>query len=122
MTTFDQGNRAATEYMKQGQSALQEGWLNVERSYGASVQCYRDFNLKMVQALRSHAEATLDFAEKLAMAKTPMDAFGAWHGFVERQTETFQKQAAEMVEIAQKGANGNLQTARDATMRAVKSE
>lgn len=114
MTIFDQGSRTAHEYMRQGQTALQEGWSNVERNYGASVQCYRDFNLKMVQALRSHVEATLHFAEGLATAKTPMDALGAWSGFIERQTKTFQKQAGEMVAIAQKGANENLQTAREA--------
>ena len=121
MALFDQGTQTPLEYMKQGQTALQEGWLQVERNYGISVQSCRNFHLKMVDVLRSHADATLDLAEKLAISKTPTDAFGAWTNFVERQASTFQKQAGELVEIAQKGANENLQAVDDAAKRAAKS-
>jgi hypothetical protein len=105
MTVFDQGNRTALEYMKQGQTALQDGWFQAERNYNASVQSCRNYNLKIVQVLRSHADATLDFAEELVISKTPTDALGARSNFVERQANAFQKHADELVEIAQKGAN-----------------
>jgi hypothetical protein len=121
MTIFDRGNQTAAEYVRQGQTAVQDGWFQVERNYSASVQSCRDFNLKMVHALRSHADATLDLAEELAMSKTPTDVVGAWSNFVERQASTFQKQAGELVEIAQKGANENLQAVDDAAKRAAKS-
>jgi hypothetical protein len=108
MTIFDQRNQTAAEYMKQ----RQDGWFQLERNYSASVQSCRDFNLKMVHVLRSHSDATIDFAEELAIAKTPMEALGAWNSFVERQANAFQKHAGELVEVAQKGANENLQNGR----------
>jgi hypothetical protein len=117
MTIFDQRNQTAAEYMRQGQ----DGWFQVERYYGASVQNCRDFNLKMVRVLRSYSDAALDFAEELASAKTPTEALGAWSSFVERQANAFQKHAGELVEIAQMGANENLQTVGDAAKRAAKS-
>jgi phasin len=54
---------------------------------------------------KANSTAHLDFTQELLGVKSPTDAFQLWTGHAKTQLETFQAQAKELAEIAQRAAS-----------------
>lgn len=74
MSSFDQGAGVARESLRKGQAATQQGLDQMGRSFSASFDSLRDFNLKMINMMRVNAEASFSLAEGLVTAKSSTDA------------------------------------------------
>jgi len=64
-----------------------------------------EYSAKVMEFLKANTTANLDFAHELLGVKSPTDAFQLWTGHAKTQLETFQAQAKELAEIAQRAAS-----------------
>jgi hypothetical protein len=53
---------------------------------------------------KANTKAHLDFTQELFSVKSPQDGFALWTNHSKTQLETFQAQAKELAEIAQRAA------------------
>ena len=113
MSSFDQGASVARDNLRKGQAATQEGLDQMGRSFSASFDSLRDFNLKMINMMRVNAEASFDLAEGLVTAKSSTDAFERLKSFAEQQVQTLQKQTQELTSLTQTVAQEAMQPAKD---------
>ena len=63
------------------------------------------YSAKLVEFFKANTTSSLDFAQELFSVKSPQDAFALWTGHSKTQLETFQAQAKELAEIAQRAAS-----------------
>jgi hypothetical protein len=112
-----EGARVAKENLRRGQAAADETALRFEQGFSAC----RDFNLKMIETMRSHADATFDLAEGLMTARSPQQAFEVWQSFAERQVDTVQKQAGQLAAMTQEAAAQRTRTVTDTADRLTRS-
>jgi phasin len=63
-----------------------------------------EYTAKLMEFMKANSSAHLDFAQELLGLKTPSDALALWTNHTRQQFETFQAQAKELVEIAQRVA------------------
>jgi phasin len=66
-------------------------------SKGASV-----YSSKLMEFMKANTTSTLDFAQELLGVKSPSEALELWTGHSRKQFETFNVQAKELAELAQK--------------------
>jgi phasin len=57
-----------------------------------------------MEFMKANTTTQLDFTQELFSVKSPSDAFALWTGHSKKQLETFQAQAKELAEIAQRAA------------------
>ena len=60
------------------------------------------YSAKLMEFMKANTTAHLDFTQQLFGTKSPTDAFQLWTGHAKTQLETFQAQAKELAELAQK--------------------
>jgi hypothetical protein len=104
MSNFDQATRAAEKSVRNAQDMAQESWSQIERSVAGSVTNVREFHLKTIEMLRSHAEASFDLAEELIAARSPDQIMSAWTGFANRQVDAINRHSSELASIMQTAA------------------
>ncbi|MGB6446515.1 MAG: phasin family protein [Xanthobacteraceae bacterium] len=121
MSSFDQGAGVARESLRKGQAATQQGLDQMGRSFSASFDSLRDFNLKMINMMRVNAEASFSLAEGLVTAKSSTDAFERLKSFAEQQVQTLQKQTQELTSLTQTVAQEAMQPVKDVADRFTKS-
>jgi phasin len=63
-----------------------------------------EYAAKLMEFMKANTTAQLDFTQELFSVKSPSDAFALWTGHSKKQLETFQAQAKELAEIAQRAA------------------
>ncbi|WP_409191914.1 phasin [Bradyrhizobium sp. RDM4] len=63
-----------------------------------------EYTAKLMEFMKANTTAHLDFTQELFSVKSPSDAFALWTGHSKKQLETFQAQAKELAEIAQRAA------------------
>ena len=117
MSSFDQATRTTEKNMRNAQDMAQESWSHVERSVTNSVANVRDFHLKTIDMLRSHAEASFDLAEELISARSPDQFMGAWKSFADREVDMINRRASEFSAMSQAAANEVSQPFKDAAKR-----
>jgi hypothetical protein len=120
MSSFDQGASVARDNLRKGEAAAQQGLDQMGRSFSASIDSLRDFNLKMINMMRANTEASFDLAESLVTAKSSTDAFESLKSFAEQQVQTLQKQTQELTSLTQTVAQEAMQPAKDAADRFTK--
>ncbi len=98
-----------------------EGFDQMGNSFSKTTDTLRDFNLKMINMMRTNAEASFDLAENLVAAKSPTDVFEKWKGFAEQQVQTLQKQTKELTSLTQAVAQEATQSVKEATAGAATS-
>ncbi|MGA8319549.1 MAG: phasin family protein, partial [Xanthobacteraceae bacterium] len=103
------------------QAATQQGLDQMGRSFSASFDNLRDFNLKMINMMRVNAEASFSLAEGLVTAKSSTDAFERLKSFAEQQVQTLQKQTQELTSLTQTVAQEAMQPVKDVADRFTKS-
>ncbi|MDN3275150.1 phasin [Frankia sp. RB7] len=64
-----------------------------------------EYSAKLMEFMKANTQAHLDFTQQLFSVKSPTDAFQLWTGHSKAQLETFQAQAKELAEIAQRAAS-----------------
>lgn len=77
----------------------------VEAVFTTASKGASEYTAKLVEFMKANSTASLDFAQELLSVKSPSDAFALWTGHAKTQLETFQSQAKELVEIAQRVAS-----------------
>ena len=63
-----------------------------------------EYSAKLMEFAKANTTAHLDFTQELFSVKSPSDAFALWTAHSKKQLETFQAQAKELAEIAQRAA------------------
>jgi phasin len=76
----------------------------VEAVFASANKGASEYTAKLMEFMKANTTAHLDFAQELLGTKSPTDAFQLWTGHAKTQLETFQAQAKELVEIAQRAA------------------
>lgn len=76
----------------------------VEAVFASANKGASEYTTKLMEFMKANTTAHLDFAQELLGTKSPTDAFQLWSGHAKTQLETFQAQAKELVEIAQRAA------------------
>jgi hypothetical protein len=117
MSSFDQATRTAEKNMRNAQDMAQESWSHVERNVASSVANVRDFHLKTIDMLRTHAEASFDLAEELISARSPDQFMGAWKSFADREVDMINRRASELSAMSQTAVNETVQPLKDAGKR-----
>ena len=117
MSSFEQGAKTTRDNLRQGEAAAYDAMSQMERNFSASMGTMRDFNLKMIEMMRTNAEATFDFAENLCAAKSPNEVFDSWKAYAEHQGQTLQKQTQEFAALTQNAAQEATQPIRQAAGR-----
>jgi len=112
MSAFDQAAHAAEQNTRQAQDAAQESWSQMQPGFADAGDNFREFHLRIIDMLRSHAEASFDLAEKLITAKSPEQLVSAWKGFAEKQANTISKHSGELAGMAQHAVKDSVQGTR----------
>src|SRR6516164_7640410 len=60
------------------------------------------YSAKLMEFMKTNSTSTLDFAQELLGVKSPSEALELWTGHARKQFETFNAQAKELAELAQK--------------------
>jgi hypothetical protein len=117
MSSFDQATRTVAKNVQNAQDMAQESWSQIERSVTGSVANVREFHLKTIDMLRSHAEASFDLAEELIGARSPDQIMGAWKSFADREVDMINKHTSELAAMGQTAAKEGAQPFKDAAKR-----
>jgi hypothetical protein len=112
MSNFDQATRTAEKDFKNAQDMARDSWSQIERGAAGSVAHVREFNLKTIDMLRSHAEASFDLAEELIGARSPDQIMDAWKTFADREVGMINQHTGELSTMTQKAVRGNGQPGR----------
>jgi phasin len=76
----------------------------VEAVFTSAHKGASEYTAKVMEFMKANTTAQLDFTQQLFSVKSPSDAFALWTGHSKMQLETFQAQAKELAEIAQRVA------------------
>jgi len=76
----------------------------VEAVFSFASKGASEYTAKLMEFMKANTQAHLDFTQELFSVKSPSDAFALWTGHSKQQLETFQAQAKELAEIAQRAA------------------
>ncbi|HEX9209725.1 MAG TPA: phasin [Bradyrhizobium sp.] len=76
----------------------------VEAVFSSASKGASEYTAKLMEFMKANTTAHLDFTQELFSVKSPSDAFALWTGHSKKQLETFQAQAKELAEIAQRAA------------------
>ena len=77
----------------------------VEAVFSSASKGASEYTAKLMEFMKANTTAHLDFTQELFSVKSPSDAFALWTGHSKKQLETFQAQAKELAEIAQRAAS-----------------
>jgi hypothetical protein len=90
------------------------------QSFSKTTDTLRDFNLKMINVMRTNAEASFALAENLVTAKSPADVLERCKSFAEQQVQSLQ-QTQELTGLTQAVAQEAMQPHKAAEDRLAKS-
>ncbi|QPF90866.1 phasin [Bradyrhizobium commune] len=76
----------------------------IEAVFASANKGASEYTTKLMEFMKANTTAHLDFAQELLGVKSPSDALALWTGHTKTQLETFQAQAKELLEIAQRAA------------------
>ncbi|WP_027534287.1 phasin [Bradyrhizobium sp. WSM3983] len=74
----------------------------VEAVFACASKGASEYTAKLMEFAKANITAHLDFTQQLFGLKSPTDAFQLWTNHTRTQLETFQAQAKELAEIAQR--------------------
>ena len=80
----------------------EQGTKVLEQAFSTASKGVAEFNLKLVDLMRSNTEAAFDFARQMTTVKTPSEFFELSTGHARKQFETFTEQAKQLTTLAQK--------------------
>ena len=76
----------------------------VEAVFSSAHKGASEYTAKLMEFAKANTTAHLDFTQELFSVKSPSDAFALCTAHSKKQLETFQAQAKELAEIAQRAA------------------
>jgi phasin len=104
MSAYEPSKKLASKSAEMASETVEQANAAAERSYSASVENMRDYNLKMIELAQANVEAYFAFARQLATATTPSDAIELWTSHVRKQFELLNGQTKELAVLGQKMA------------------
>jgi phasin len=100
----EKGVAQARDSYAKFKDAAESGNTAIEAVVTAATKGANDYTSKVLEVVRSNTHASFDFAQELALVKSPTQFFEVWSGFARKQAETFSAQTKELAEIVQKTA------------------
>ena len=76
----------------------------IEAAFTSASKGASEYTAKLMEFAKANTSAHLDFAQGLFGLKSPTEAMELWTGHTRKQLETFQSQAKELAELAQRVA------------------
>ena len=76
----------------------------IEAVFSSANKGASTYSAKVMEFVKTNTTTSLDFAQELFGVKSPSDAFALWTNHSRKQLETFQSQAKELAELAQRVA------------------
>lgn len=98
----DQSRKSLDKSAAIGNETFERGKAAMEQSCSVTVDNMRDFNVKMIGAMRANADAAFDFAYQVATAKTPSDLVELWMTHAQKQFAMLSEQTKELTTLGQK--------------------
>jgi len=97
-------DRTKTAHRNTGQTAAaaDDAFRDAQARYGTAMESASELNTKLVEMVRTNAEAALDAANQIARAKNPADLAQTWSTYATRQFATLTDQAKELTTAWQK--------------------
>jgi len=92
----------ARDAMKKGEMTAEQSVQAAQESYATAVDGVRQFNLKIIEMLRTNTESFFEFAEQVASTKDPNAIVQLWTSRTQQQMEAFAKQGQELAALGQK--------------------
>lgn len=118
MSMYDQGKKAAgegasiaRETIRQGEAKAAQSLQAMQDSLYMASDGARALNVKLVEIMRTNAEAFFDFAEQIANAKEPGKLAEIWSSHAQKQMALFSKQGQELAALGQKLTTASVETA-----------
>ena len=115
MSMSEQGKKVAEKSAATARDAMKKGEMAAERSvhaaqesYSTAVDAAREFNLKIIEMLRTNTEAFFEFAELVMSTKDPGAIMQLWTSHTQQQMEAFGKQSQELAALGQKLAGASI--------------
>jgi hypothetical protein len=117
MNAFEQGKKATDQAAGAARETLRKGETKAEQSLQAAQEGFqmagngaREVNLKLIEIMRSNAEAFFGFAEEMATAKDPGSLVEIWSKHTRQQMEMLSKHSQEFASLGQRLATTNMQS------------
>ena len=98
----EQGVAHAKDMYEKTQAATQETNKVLERTYSTVATGAADFNLKLVEIVRTNTNSAFDLARQLMGVKSPSEFLELSTAHARRQFETYAEQAQQLTALAQK--------------------
>ncbi len=97
-------DRTKTAHRNAGQAAAaaDDAIRDAQAQYGTAMASASELNAKLVEMMRTNAEAALDAANQIAKAKNPADLIQTWSTYATRQFATLTDQTKELTMAWQK--------------------
>ena len=76
----------------------------IEAVFTSASKGASQYSAKLMEMMKSHTTASLDFAQELLSIKSPSEAVELWTSHAKKQFETIAAQAKELAELTQKVA------------------
>jgi hypothetical protein len=105
----DKSAGMARDAMKKGEMAAEQSVQATQESYATAVDGVRQFNLKIIEMLRTNTEAFFEFAGQVASTKDPNAIVQLWTSRTQQQMEAFAKQSQELAALGQKLAGSSIE-------------
>jgi hypothetical protein len=90
--------------LHEGSAAAEESTHAIGNGYFAAAEAVRDFNMKLIEMAQNNMMATLNFAQKVATAKSPPEAAALWSSCARESFERWTDQSTELAALAQRVA------------------
>jgi phasin len=74
----------------------------IEAVFTSASKGASSYSAKLMEFMKANTTSTLDFAQELLGVRSPSEALELWTGHSRKQFETYNAQAKELAELAQK--------------------
>jgi phasin len=81
----------------------------VEAVFTSAHKGASEYTAKLMEFMKANTTAHMDFTQQLFGLKSPTEAMELWTGHARTQLESFQAQAKELAEIAQRAATATVE-------------
>jgi phasin len=100
----EMGTAYAKDVFAKTQAAAQDSKKILEQTYATATKGASEFNLQLIEVVRTNTNAAFDFARALVAAKSPTEFFELSAAHARQQAAIFTEQSQQLATLAQKVA------------------
>jgi hypothetical protein len=118
MSTQDQLKKgaeqgAARETMRKGEARMQQAAEAAEEGFQIAGDSAREMSLKLIEIVRTNAEALCNFAEEVVSARDPVKLAEIWAKHTQKQMELLAKHGQELASLGRSMASTGVNAVSD---------